>query len=165
MRLIKPSKKYLEQFVKAGNEYKEANITYYKGFYRDSETFIKKCNEYSKGENLASNIVPQTTYWLIDGDNLIGQVDIRHYLNENLLLHGGNIGYGIRTPYQNKGYGTKMLELALKKCKLLKLDKVLITCIENNIASAKVIEKNGGVLENKINMDNNIYCRYWITIK
>jgi len=66
------------------------------------------------------------------------------------------------------GYGGKTLELGLLEAKKLGLDKVLLTCDDNNIASWKMIEKNGGVLEDKIDNikdKNKIVRRYWINIK
>jgi predicted acetyltransferase len=62
--------------------------------------------------------VPQALYFLVDTSNhILGAITLRNYLNQDLLLDGGNIGYGIRPSERNKGYATKMLSLALKKCK------------------------------------------------
>lgn len=113
------------------------------------------------------HLVNQTTYILLDENNHIyGGTNIRHELNENLLKHGGNIGYLIRPSERKKGYATLMLKLALKKCKELNISKVLVTCREENIASAKVIEHNGGIYENSLfNKENeHTYRRYWINI-
>ena len=68
-----------------------------------------------------------------------------------------------------KGYGTKMLSMALAYCKeTLNLNKVLITCDDDNIGSIKVIENNGGILENKVknslSRGNVITRRYWINL-
>lgn len=49
--------------------------------------------------------------------------------------------------------------------KKLKIDKVLMVCNEDNIGSKKSIIKNGGVLENKVDIDGKTIERYWITIK
>ena len=58
-----------------------------------------------------------------------------------------------------------MLKLGLEKCKEMGIDKVLITCNKGNIASARTILANGGVLENEIAEENgNIVQRYWIQI-
>ena len=40
-----------------------------------------------------------------------------------------------------------MIKLALEKCKKLKIEKVLITCNDDNIASEKSIISCGGILE------------------
>ena len=62
-----------------------------------------------------------------------------------------------------------MLSLALKKAKQMGLNKVLITCDDDNYASAKVIENNNGKLENIVQnlIDGKIIQtrRYWIELK
>ncbi len=111
------------------------------------------------------NRVNQTTYILVDSNNHIyGGTNIRHELNEGLFTHGGHIGYLVRPSERKKGYGTILLKLALEKCKLLKIDKVLVTCREDNIGSARVIMNNGGIYENSMKNpdDNKMYRRYWI---
>ena len=128
-------------------------------------------DELIKNKNMKTfkpNLVDQTTYILVDEKGRIyGGTNIRHKLNERLLIHGGNIGYLIRPSERKKHFGTLMLNLALEKCKLLGLIKVLSTCREDNIGSMKVIENNGGVYEKSyINPnDSKAYKRYWINIK
>ena len=76
--------------------------------------------------------------------------EIRHYLNENLRQGGGHIGYGIRFSEWKKGYGTLMLRLALEKAKNIGITTALITCDDDNYGSAKVMENNGFVLQDKV---------------
>lgn len=168
MKLVYPNEKYFKSYNEAFKEYQENNVqTYY--FDDLSEVdIVKQCYNSRKGINLKPGYVPQTTYWLIDKDEFIGEITIRHYLTESLLRYGGHIGYGIRFSKWNKGYGTKMLALALKKAKNMGINKVLITCDEDNYGSAKIIENNGGVLENVV--ENTIdgkkikTKRYWIEL-
>lgn len=94
---------------------------------------------------------------------IVGMVNIRHYLNDFLLNHGGHIGYCILPSERGKGYSNKQCGLALQFLKALNVTRVLITCDKNNVASAKTIIKNGGLLENEINEDGKVYQRYWIT--
>lgn len=128
-------------------------------------------DELQKNKNMKlykPHLVDQTTYILTDENgHIYGGTNIRHELNDNLLKHGGHIGYLIRPSERRKGYATLMLKLTLEKCRLLKLSKVLVTCREENIGSAKVIEKNGGIYENSLKneSDNKIYKRYWINIE
>lgn len=132
------------------------------------EKFNSFLEELKKNKNMKlykPNLVDQTTYILTDENNHIyGGTNIRHELNEDLLNHGGHIGYLIRTTERKKGYGTLMLKLALEKCKLLHIEKVLVTCREENIGSAKVIENNNGIYENSFTniKDGKTYRRYWI---
>ncbi len=112
--------------------------------------------------------VPQTSFWLVEGKEFIGQFDLRHYLTPFLLYKSGHIAYGIRISQRKKGYATKGLRLLLKEAKKLGLKKVMVAAKEENIGSWKAIEKNGGVLENKITMPWNptgpVYKRYWIDL-
>lgn len=115
--------------------------------------------------NSDKEIVPSTLYLAIrkNDNRLVGMIQIRHKLNETLLKKYGHIGDGVRPSERKKGYSTEMIKLALEKCKLLNIHKVLITCDKNNVASARTIIKNGGVLENEIEEENgNIIQRYWI---
>ena len=168
MRLVYPSKKYLQSYQDAYNEYVKNNVDTYAFDDINSVDVVKKWYNYRKGINLKPNRVAQTTYWLVDGNNFIGEIGIRHELNDFLLQYGGNIGYGIRYSCWGKGYGTKMLALALKKAKSIGLDKVLITCNDDNLASAKVIEKNNGklenIVENTIDGKTILTRRYWIEL-
>ena len=96
---------------------------------------------------------------------LLGAVNIRHCLNDALLKTGGHIGDGIRPSERRKGYGTAIVGLALEECGKLGIEKVLMVCSKSNIASAKTIIRNGGVLENEIvNEDGEVEQRYWITL-
>ena len=114
------------------------------------------------------HLVNQSTFILVDENgHIYGGTNIRHELNDNLLKHGGNIGYSIRPSERGKGYAKLMLKLSIEKCKELKIAKVLITCREENKASARVIETNGGIYESSLYIDekNATYRRYWIEIK
>ena len=110
--------------------------------------------------------VPFSIHWLVEGDMFIGEVSFRHVLNARLLQSGGNIGFGIRPAYQGKGYGKKMLALALDEARQRGLGRVLLTAHEWNKASRGVIEANGGVLENVVEDINGggPLHRYWITL-
>jgi predicted acetyltransferase len=96
---------------------------------------------------------------------ILGSVNIRHCLNEDLLFRGGHIGYGIRPTQRKKGYATLMLGLALEKCREMGLKKVLVTCNQDNIGSAKTIRNNGGILENEVTEENGtVIKRFWINL-
>lgn len=114
------------------------------------------------------DLVDQTTYVLVDeNDHIYGGTNIRHELNDNLLKHGGNIGYLIRPTERGHGYAKLMLKLTLEKCVALNIPEVLVTCREENKASAKIIEDNGGIYENSLYVEdkNETYRRYWIKTK
>ncbi|OGI67876.1 hypothetical protein A2738_03275 [Candidatus Nomurabacteria bacterium RIFCSPHIGHO2_01_FULL_42_15] len=168
MQLVKPSVEYKDSFLEAKKEYEANGESIYLHGHKPDDDFDKhllKIKERAEGVNLPADRVPQTELWLIENGKFIGWTKIRHKLNENLLLQGGHIGYSIRPSMRNKGYGTKILELALDEAKKLGIEKALLTCEDDNINSAKVIEKNGGVLENKVTGDRKLKRRYWIENK
>ena len=86
-------------------------------------------------------------YIFFVNDEPIGELGIRTTLNEFWVNKGSQIFYKIRLSKRNQGYGTKMLELALEECKKLGMKKVRINCDDSNIASKRIIEKNGGKID------------------
>lgn len=167
IRLIEPSDKYINSYINAYDEYMDNHvITYAFDDARSYDIFVKYDN-YKNERNLKPNRVGADYYWLVDDekDFFIGEVSIRHKLTDTLLRYGGHIGYGIRYSEWNKGYGTLMLKLVLEKAKKMGISKVLVTCDDDNIASAKVMEKNDMVLQDKIEniIDGKkiITRRYW----
>ncbi|MDR0916120.1 MAG: GNAT family N-acetyltransferase [Oscillospiraceae bacterium] len=108
--------------------------------------------------------VPATTYFSVLGGKIIGTVQIRHYLNAELTVKGGHIGYGIAPSERRRGYGTAQLRLALEKCREMGITRVLITCAKENIASARTIQRCGGVLENEVDHEGGVIQRYWVEL-
>jgi len=102
--------------------------------------------------------VPQTTLWWVSGDEYLGRISIRHRLTARLTEIGGHIGYDIRPSARHLGHATAMLAAALPVTRSLGIDRALLTCDEDNMASRKVIEANGGVVEDK----RGGKLRYWI---
>jgi len=136
----------------------------------DADTFegwYSKVCDNSKEDSVREDRVPATAYMAISNDDgrLIGMIDIRHSLNDYLFNFGGHIGYSIRKSERRKGYATEMLRLALIECVKLNIRNVLITCDKYNVASAKTIIKNGGILENEVPEGNEITQRYWIALE
>jgi predicted acetyltransferase len=105
-----------------------------------------------------ARLVPQTTLWYIDDTEFIGELSIRHWLTEDLRRLGGHIGYEVRPSQRRRGHATDMLRQALPVAYDLGIDPALVTCDDTNIASRKVIEKNGGVPDDPIPPK----LRYWI---
>jgi predicted acetyltransferase len=133
---------------------------------RDFEGFLQRLRDESDHAKIPPGRVPMSDYWLIDGDEYIGRLSLRHELNDELLLWGGHIGYQIRPSKRRRGYGKEILRLGLVKARELGLHRVLVTCDEDNTGSRKIIEHNGGQLENIIEVDDSPVrkMRYWIDI-
>lgn len=130
------------------------------------ESYLKVCNDLKLGLNLKPNEVPATSLYGFVGEVIVGRVSVRHRFNHVLETWGGNIGYGILPEFRGKGYASEMLALSLPYCRTVGLTKVLITCDVTNIASARVIEKNGGVFESIYDPGEGLAPkrRYWISL-
>ena len=134
----------------------------------DKITYNEWINDLEKNkyeENLPENYSPHTLYLAINDENeIVGAIGIRWKQVPVLMTYGGLIGYSIRPKQRGNGYASQMLKLALEKFENTDIDNILITCKDFNIASKKVIEKNGGIFEAiyKNNDDGYNYLRYWI---
>ena len=115
----------------------------------------------------SDGLVPDSVFFCLDVDRnrLVGAADIRHYLNDDLLLGGGHIGDGIRPSERRKGYATAMVGLALEECRKLGIKKVLMCCAKDNVGSKKSIQRNGGVFENEVWDEGVLTERYWIDLE
>jgi predicted acetyltransferase len=100
-----------------------------------------------------------TYYWMTDGDEFVGYLALRHSLTPWLLEEGGHIGYAVRPSRRGEGHATRALALALPEAAALGIDRVLLTCDEDNVASRRTIEGAGGAYEDSRNGKR----RYWIS--
>lgn len=91
--------------------------------------------------------VPVTELWYVNGRTYLGTVVIRHRLTPALERAGGHIGYHVVPVHRRHGHATRMLAEALPHCRRLGIREVLVTCDPDNVASRRVIEANGGVLQ------------------
>ncbi len=175
LKIVEADKKYLDQYKEAYNlsiqKIKEGLISKHDLMFlnSDEKDIIQIAKDNRDRTKLKPNYVPSYDYFAVDDDKFIGVIHIRIELTPALLQYGGNIGYGINPKYWKQGYGTELLRLGLIKAKeLINSDRVLITCDEDNIGSYRIIEKNGGVLENIVqNTDEDevfMTRRYWINI-
>ncbi len=167
------------KLVKASQEYKKQICDMLDEWYATGEKIIPyviRKTDHHDFENYLANIevkiagnglVPDSTFFCLDTDRniMVGAVNIRHYLNEALLLNGGHIGDGVVPSERRKGIATAMIALALVECKKLGIDRVLMVCNKDNVGSAKSIVNNGGILENEIVVDGITEQRYWIENK
>jgi predicted acetyltransferase len=110
-------------------------------------------------------LMPQITYFLVDEhEDVIGILHLRLSLNEELFMYNGHIGYQIRPSKRRQGYGHEILRLGLEMAKELEFKEILVTSNEENVASHKIILKQGGILENKVFKTDGYIFRYWIKL-
>lgn len=172
LRLIRPDKRFKEQYLDLIAEWKNSGDSFIPWNLTldptDFEGHIDRLDAFSRGEDLEEGFVPSSAYWLVDEEErILGSIDIRHALNDQLRFRGGHIGYGIRPSERRKGLAGVMLSLALDICRQMGISHVLITCSKENKGSVKTILKNGGVLESE-DWDphqHEIFQRYFITLK
>jgi len=102
--------------------------------------------------------VPETLLWWVDGDEYLGRLSIRHQLTDALREFGGHIGYMVRPSARGQGHAGAMLAAALPIARDLGIDPALLTCDADNVGSRRVIESNGGVLEDQ----REDKLRFWV---
>jgi predicted acetyltransferase len=128
------------------------------------ETYLKAREEQRSGRALRGRFVPNTFLVADVAGELVGRVSIRHELNDFLAAEGGHIGYCVVPAFRRRGYAREMLRQALIVARATGIDRVLVTCEYDNIASIRVIEACGGKLDSIIELDSfpGGVRRYWI---
>ena len=169
VRLIEPTVELKSEFVAMVEEYtsdEQAACQYDKAI-EDFGKYVQERLDWKSGRSLPDGWVPASIFWLVRSDNVIlGVSSLRHELTDHLRRIGGHIGYNIRPSQRRRGYGAAILALTLKEARKVGLKKALVTCDDDNIASVKIIEKNGGKLED-IYTDSELTQpkrRHWIEL-
>jgi predicted acetyltransferase len=167
--LTEPSAKYKDSFIQALREFqREGRLLNYDAQHiaRDFPAFLQHLRDQQDRTRLTPDRVPTSEFWLIDGCEYIGQLSVRHELNDFILKIAGNIGYQIRPSRRRQGYGREILRLGLEKARQMGIYRALVTCDENNIGSKKVIEYNMGQFENAVDVEGSPVrkLRYWIDL-
>ena len=172
LELVFPTKEYkkdVEEYLREFLDNGENEIAGDGGLdrIRDFDKWLEKVQNDLSIDTIDKDRIPATLYLTIrkSDKKIVGNLQIRHFLNKKLLNYGGHIGDSVRPSERRKGYATEQIRLALGKCKELGIDNVLMDCDKNNIGSAKAIQNNGGVLENEIYVENELVQRYWISLK
>ena len=165
-QLIRPSMQYQRGFIDAAVEFLAEGDRpdwSFAALEDDFEAYIETIAA-RETEPLAG-VVPETVYWLVDGQRYIGRGSVRHTLTTELMQHGGHISYEIRPYARGRGYGHRLCALLLDEARAIGLVRVLITCDDDNQASIRVIEGCGGVLENRIDTGRDALTRrYWLNL-
>lgn len=173
IELIQPDIRYKDSYVAAlreGLHLEPADekdiLLAEKDFYKYMEKRHDLSRKIKLPDGTQVRAVRQLDLWLVDGTKFLGMASLRPELTEPLMKRGGNIGYAVRASERGKGYGRMILKLTLPHAGALGLEKVLITCHDENLGSIKIIEGAGGVLQDKIKIWGLPIPerRYWLTL-
>jgi predicted acetyltransferase len=128
--------------------------------------YVKRVHGWSKGVDIGA-FVPNTYLVALLDNKVIGRVSLRHELNANLLKDGGHLGYGIVPSERRKGYAKEVLRRTLPFARSVGLNKILLTCDDDNIGSWRTIEANAGILQDKLFEPGMKVSkrRYWIDLE
>jgi len=103
-------------------------------------------------------------YWMVQDDEYLGSIALRHELNDFLRCYGGHIGYSVRPSARRRGIASQALQGVLRAAHHRGLSEVLLTCDPQNLGSRRVIEGNGGRFENEVtDADGRVFQRFWIS--
>lgn len=187
-QLVEPTEAFRDSFLEGAAEFAgegrlDSTYAAFLGYdlrrlRSDFASFVWDLRHMADSSQLQQTGYQDRVYWLVDGDRYLGQTSVRPELGTPYLItYGGHIGYSIRPSRRRSGYGRRILELALVQCERLGLARVLVTCDEDNVASRRIIEANGGLFESGLVMDSVVArsegrgedeeirkLRYWIDL-
>ena len=171
-RLIIPTEEYLEQVADYRREFLDADssmdgTTSLKRI-ADPKEWLENCRRYMDKSTVPEGMVQATQfiYVRLSDNRLIGMLSVRHYFNDYLEKYAGNIGYSVRPSERRKGYAKAMLRDCLPFCRSVGLDRILVCCLDDNVASRKTILANGGIFDGTVYEPSEKVTveRYWIEL-
>lgn len=118
--------------------------------HNDFAALLRRLDDFTKGINIPEGFVPSSTFWLVEGGEIIGVSNLRHYLNERIRHCGGHIGLGIRPSYRGRGLGNVLMALTIQEARKRGIGELHIHCHKANEASTRMIISNGGVLDSEV---------------
>ncbi|HKM35444.1 MAG TPA: GNAT family N-acetyltransferase [Lachnospiraceae bacterium] len=173
IRLIQPSMEYDKEIMQFRQELMEAaDADSFAGCgslakYDTTKQWLQILERMESTDTCPKGSVTSNTYIAVrlQDNKIVGVIDLRHHIDHPILgVWGGHIGYSIRPSERKNGYGKEILRLDLLKCKERHMDKVMVTCSQDNQVSERVIIANGGVYEKSVYVDGELIKRYWITL-
>jgi predicted acetyltransferase len=113
--------------------------------------------------SIAAGVARCTYLWIVEGDEVLGGIALRHDYTA-LVARVGHVGFGVRPSARGRGVATWALGRILDEARTSGLDRVLIVCETDNLASVRVIERLGGVLDLQTAAGQTRVLKYWIDL-
>ena len=166
MKLIKPSQEYFEAYYEACKESYVNNVTEWmpfdpKDYDHWKSNILQIYTNYETGQNIPEQMPRIYTYWCIEEEQLVGEIQLRPFLTESQAKEWGHVSYAVRYSKWHQGYGTKLLKMSLDIAREFEINNVYIACRSDNMGSIRIIEKNMGRFVHEFideeGMKNNLY--------
>lgn len=130
----------------------------------DFDQLLARLEDFRTGTNVPAGYVPSTTFWLVDGDEILGVSNLRHFLNDRIRHAGGHIGLGVRPTQRGRRLGIRLLELTLAQAANMGITEVHVHCYKSNHASARMIVACGGKLDSEVEVGDEVVQRYVVEL-
>src|SRR4051812_1073688 len=170
IQLVSPTERCRESFLCGLGEFRQEGLPWREGgdldgVEQDFAAFVAR--KLSGPHRRTETLVPTTHLWAVAEEQFVGRISIRHELNDALRVEGGHVGYDTVPSFRGRGVATEMLRQALPVARALGLTSVLLTCDDTNAASIRVIERNGGLLQETKALDAHRPLKryYWIALQ
>lgn len=148
LRFERPSAKLAESFAAMRDAFMAVGDDRWPGpreiAHRDAVAYADVLQAWSEAKQLPDGFVRSDSFWIVRDDVVLGECQVRHVLTPALERIGGNIGYHVHPSYRNEGLATYALREALRVAAGIGIGEALLTCVPDNGASIRVIEKLGG---------------------
>jgi len=148
INLETPSEKYIDSFFEAMAEFAVEGIPQVSEDMTREQfpAYVQRLHDQSIGKNLKEGHIPSKEFWIIDDEGFAGRIILGLTYTPSSDRVGHHVGYAVRPSKRRQGYATNALECLLIEARKLDIYKLMPSCGADNVASRKVIEKNGGVL-------------------
>lgn len=121
--------------------------------HHDFPRLVNLLTDFAKGKRLFPNMVANSTFWLVDNNEIVAVSHLRHVLNDSLRHMGGHIGLGVRPSCRGRGISKKLLNLTIGEAKKRHIHTIHIHCYKDNLASVNMIVACGGLLDTELPSD------------